>query len=119
MATLDNSDRSTINDTNLFAPVYAYSPVIANGTTTSDAIALRGATVIGIGFPASMTGTTMTVEFSMNGTTWFPINGLTLSIDAGEGYNISLGIEGWPFVRFVSDASEAAERTLTVLVKLI
>lgn len=119
MATLQNTDRLVVNDTNIFPQVYYYNAVIPNGGTTSDAIALRGATVIGIAFPASMTGATMTVEFSMDGVTWRPINGMTLSIDQGEGYNISLGIEGWPLIRFVSDATEAAERILNILVKLI
>lgn len=120
MATLDNSNRAIINEANVFAPVYYYSPVIAASGVNSDAIALRGASVIGIAFPASMTGTSMTVQFSMDGgTTWKDIAGLTLSIDAGDGYNITPAIEGWPMIRFVSNSSEAAERTLTVIVKLV
>lgn len=119
MATLDNSDRKIINDSNRFAQVYAYYPVIANGGTTSDAIALRGASVIGIAFPASVTGTSMTVQFSMDTVTWKDISGLTLSADDDDGYNIFPPIEGWPYIRFVSNGAEAAERILTIIVKLI
>jgi hypothetical protein len=116
---LSNSDRKIINDTNLFPAVYLYEPTIASGADTSEGIAARGASVIGIKFPASMTGASMTVEFSFNETDWFPISGLTMSIDAGEGYNIEPPIAGWPFVRFVSDSNEAAERTLSIIVKHI
>lgn len=120
MATLSNGDRTIIDDTNIMSPVYLYEPVIASGGTNSEAIKLFGATVIGIGFPASVTGATMTVQVSFDdGSTWKDISGLTLSMDAGDAYNIVPGIEGWPMIRFVSDASEAADRTLQILVKFI
>ena len=120
MAILSNSDRRIINDTNLFPQVYSYHPVIASGQANSDGIAVRGASIIGIAFPASMTGASLTVQFSMdNGVTWSDINGLTLSVATGDGYNIDPAISGWPIIRFVSASNEAAARTLTVIVKYV
>ena len=117
MATLKNKDRKYINQDNLSVPTYYFEPTIANGATVSDVIRLAGHNVIGIQFP-TMDGAVLTAQVSFDENTWYDINGLSLTIIDGEAYNIASGtIRGWMFVRFVSDTSETAIRTLRVLIK--
>lgn len=118
MANLTNADRNTINENNLAAATYYYNPVIANGGTQSDGIYLAGYNVIGLILP-TMTGATVTVEVSLDGSTWSTLNGVSVTA-AVEAFEFSTGtIYGWTYVRFVSASAEAAERTLTVLVKQV
>lgn len=119
MANLQKTDRKGINASQLAATTYYYNPVIANGGTQSDGMRLSGDNLVGITFPA-MTSTAMTVETSMDGVTWIPLAGLSLTVTASESYNIDLGtVQGWPFIRFVAGTAEAAERTLTAIFREI
>ncbi len=113
-----NSTRLEINSNNISAPTSYYNLDIATGGTISDHIRLAGDNFIGIGFPAAMDGASMSIQASMDGSTWRDINGVSLTITADDVYNIAPGtVFGWPFIRFVSDATETSARVLTILVK--
>ena len=114
------TDRKIVREDNLVASTYVYELTIASGATQSDHFRLTGDNIIGILFPAAMTGTSLTVEVSFDGSSFHALTGVSLGVTVDEALEVaSSTIFGWPFVRFVSSAAEGAERTLTVLVKEI
>jgi len=84
---------------------------IASGATESNVLNLGCKPLVGIGFPSAFTGTKVTVQGSGDGVNFFSILDLTFS--ASTGYSIDPVIMcPWSYVKLVSDASEAAERTI-------
>lgn len=119
MATLRYPDKKSVSSNNLSANTYYHEAEIASGATTSDVIQLGGHSVIGVTTP-TMTGATITVEVSLDGSTWFTLNGISIAVTANNAFEFSsTSIYGWQFVRFVSASSEAADRTLNILIKEI
>ena len=112
------SARGIVDETNIAAPTYYWDLTIENGETQSDFFRLASANVIGILFPASMTGTTMTVEISFNGTDWKTLTGVSLTVTSDEALELtSATIFGWPYVRFVSGSAESGDKVLRVVTK--
>lgn len=105
---------------NRAARLRVWTPTIAASATASDGIPTHGESVVGITFPGSFTGTSLQAQASLDGLTWFDLNGVVLSITLGEAYNLDPNsISKWPFVRFVSNATEGFSRTLNVITKSV
>lgn len=89
---------------------------IANATTTSDRVNLRGLRVGAILFPAGFTGATISFELPDGGTAWATLNGITLTpvvskfVALTEAQAWALGDD----FRIVSASSEGAERILKI-----
>lgn len=95
--------------------------VSANGTT-SNGVSTNGMLLTGIVFPAAMTGTELTFDFSIDGTNWYDVvetdgTAVTYTVTAGD--VVRVDPSGWAFasngyIRVTSDGNEAADRSLTL-----
>lgn len=96
---------------------------IANGQTISDAISSLGKTLVGLITPAAFTGTIITFQISMDGTTYktfYNSAGAIATVTVGVDRHIGLvpaDFAGARFFKLVSGSSEAAEREITVILR--
>ena len=82
-----------------------------------------GMLLSGIIFPASFTGTSVTFDFSLNGTTWHDVvetDGSEVSYTVTAGDALRVDPSGWAFasagyIRITSNGTEAADRQVTLL----
>ena len=104
-----------IDDTGVFT--------ILNGNDTSDTFDLFGARLVAILYPDAMTGANLNIEGSLDGTNFFNLfntTGIQLIIPvttSGLMLFLPSDLAGLRFVRFKSDATELADRTITGLVR--
>lgn len=96
---------------------------IANGATTSTAYTLpANKRLLGVQMPAAFTGTAITFEQSSDdGTTYQQVynagSAYSLSVTASKYHAISAEVfDGCRVIRLVSGSTEAATRTVTLLV---
>lgn len=93
---------------------------IASSGTTSGAISMvSGGRLAGLIIPASFTGTSISFSVSADGSTYgtFKQFGTAVSItvvasDAVDILGAYVGLCAWPYVKVVSNATEAASRTI-------
>lgn len=94
-------------------------------TTTSSAVATQGCALVGIQLPAAFTGTTITfqVATSLAGTYQTlksTTSGSSLSYTVAQGTYVAIDpkdFQGVQFIKVVSGSSEAAARSLTLMLK--
>lgn len=96
--------------------------VIANGGTASTSYELGGTHLIGVLIPASITGTKLTIEGSIDGTNFYQLYGSSsgnakeIKITAGKFIEIESNYDNpFNFIRLVSNATEGAERILKIV----
>lgn len=101
---------------------YENTAVIAASGTTSNAVDLEENDLVGVIFPASMTGTSVTITMaaSLTGTynTHYDQSGsaVTISVVNGSAAIDNLAhTAGLRFIKLVSNGTEAAERTITLV----
>jgi hypothetical protein len=93
---------------------------IASGQTTSGEIALGGTVPAGVFLPAAFTGTALSFQASpVSGGTYGALQsaGTTSSLACAAGVYVGVDrnvFSGVRFLKIVSNASEAAQRTLTL-----
>jgi len=98
---------------------------IASSTTTSAAIDLCGNTIVGIVMPAAFTGTAVTFTGAVDGSTYLPLvdtDGDALSVTVAVDTHIMMqptDLVGVSDIKIVSNDTEAAERTITLVVRLL
>lgn len=110
--------KTSIDQSNPLARVSLFTVVIPSGGTESESIRIAGGSVSAVLFPAAMTGASVTFEASFNGNDWFPINGVSVTVNTGEASPIDpTAVYAWPFIRVVSASAEGADRTIKVVVK--
>lgn len=96
---------------------------IGNGATVSDALDLTGLAVVALVFPASMTGTTMTFQGSVDGT-----NYLALYNTAGSALSITVqsssivlfsayDLVGMKFIKLVSGSAETGSKNIGIVTR--
>lgn len=96
---------------------------IASSGTTSNAIDVRDNAIVGLIMPAAMTGATLTVQFSIDNSTFSTVydtagNALTITVTASAYIGLFLSdFVGAGWVKFVSASAEAAERTITAVLR--
>ena len=98
---------------------------VSANNTTSSAAQCDGLLLSGILFPAAMTGTAVTFDFSFNGTTWYDVvetDGTEVSYTVSAGNVVRVDPSGWAFaspgfLRISSGSSEAADRTINLIFK--
>ena len=96
---------------------------IANGGTTSNAIDIRDASVIGIITPAAFTGTAITLSVSTTQAgTYVPLRStgataISLTVAVSGAYPLSVNVEPWSWIKLVSGSTEAAQRLISVVMK--
>ena len=95
---------------------------IAISTTTSDAIDCLGKVLVGLIMPAAFTGTTLTIQVSMDKTTFQPFyntSGSAVSITVGVDRHIGIVPADFAGARWFKlvGSSQAAEREITVILR--
>ena len=99
-----------------------YSVVIAQSASASEELGpedLRDADGLCIYLPATMTGTAVEVEVSFDGSTWFSLQtGISSTTDTpyaeAPGEALQIGTVNFPYLRLLSNGTEAAARTIYV-----
>lgn len=106
------------------SPLSVIPASIASGTTTSAAINIAGATLVGIHLPATLTGTSLSFQAaSSEGGTYQPVTGSsggTYSLTVSGGKFVLLNpadFAGIAHLKLVSNASEAADRNFELVVR--
>ena len=98
---------------------------ISDNATNSSAVQCDGLLLSGIVFPAAMTGSTVTFDFSFDGTNWVDVvetDGTAVQYSVTAGDVVRVDPSGWAFaavgfLRIVSSNSEAADRTINLIFK--
>lgn len=97
---------------------------IANAGTASAAIPTQGLSLVGIQLPAAFTGTAITFQGSVDGTTYQPvystISGTALSYTVAQGRYIAIDpapFYGLAYIKLVSGSSEGGARAFFVTLK--
>jgi hypothetical protein len=97
---------------------------IANGATTSPALRVPTETMLGLITPAALTGTSLSFLVSMDNGTFVPLNdsgtnaAVSVTITPGRAYAFDpILFLGWSYIKFVSNATELADRIFTLSVR--
>lgn len=96
---------------------------VSADANNSSGISTDGMLLSGIIFPAAMTGTALTVDFSLDGSTWYDVvetDGTEVSYTITAGDAVRVDPSGWAFassgfVRVTSGSTEAADRIITLI----
>ncbi|MCP5362084.1 MAG: hypothetical protein H6908_05580 [Hyphomicrobiales bacterium] len=95
---------------------------IASGQTTSDAVDLRGTTLIAIQMPGSWTSADISFQASIDGSTFYDVydsQGVAVTYAAGASQLISVhnvaAMAGLRYLKLVSSAAQGADRSLTLI----
>lgn len=103
--------------------VLVQAPVsIANSGTASAAILCNGLSLVGIQLPATFTGTALTFQVSVDGTTYQSLynasGAVSYTVAEGRFYAINpQDFYGVVYLKIVSGSSEGAARSFTALLK--
>ena len=98
---------------------------ISEDAVNSTGVQADGLLLSGIVFPAAMTGTAVTFDFSFDGSTWVDVvetDGTEVSYTVSAGNVTRVDPSGWAFatpgfVRVSSDATELADRNIQLIFK--
>ena len=93
---------------------------VSADATNSSGVQCDGLLLSGIQFPATMTGTELTLDFSFDGSTWVDVvetNNTEVTYTVSPGNVVRVDPSGWAFatagfVRVTSDGTEAADRNI-------
>jgi len=96
---------------------------ISANTTQSNAVNTDGMLLTGIVFPAAMTGTAVTFDFSVDGTNFHDVvetDGTEVTYTVTAGDVVRVDPSGWAFassgfLRIVSGTAEAADRNIQLI----
>lgn len=98
---------------------------ISEDANNSSAAQCGGLLLSGIVFPAAMTGTAVTFDFSFDGSTWYDVketDGSDVSYTVSAGDVVRVDPSGWAFaspgyLRISSGSAELADRTINLIFK--
>lgn len=103
--------------------VVAATSIASSGTTTP-AIATQGLSLVGIQLPATFTGTTITFQGSVDGTTYQVIksttSGTSLSYTVAQATYVAIDptpFYGLKYIKLVSGSTEGGARSFSVALK--
>ena len=96
---------------------------VSGDASNSAGVSTDGMLLAGIQFPAAMTGTTITFDYSVDGSSWvdvFETDGTEVSYTVSAGNVVRVDPSGWAFpsngyLRITSGATEAADRKIKLL----
>jgi len=96
--------------------------IAQSGTDSSELRVGFRSSVVGIVTPAALTGTAVTFKASVDGATFVPVynEGTQYSVNVGTSRYVALNqsvLRGIQSLKIVSGSSEAAERTIQVVMK--
>jgi hypothetical protein len=98
---------------------------VSEDASNSTGVQADGLLLSGIVFPAAMTGTAVTFDFSFDGSTWVDVvetDGTEVSYTVSAGNVTRVDPSGWAFatagfVRVTSDGTETADRNIQLIFK--
>jgi hypothetical protein len=98
---------------------------VSEDATNSSGVQCDGLLLSGIQFPATMTGTELTLDFSFDGSTWVDVvetNNTEVTYTVSPGNVVRVDPSGWAFaaigfLRVTSGSSEAADRQINLIFK--
>jgi hypothetical protein len=95
---------------------------IANGQTTSQALAIQAYRNFGLQLPAAFTGASIKFQVSADNVTYqdlYDRNNTLVSVTVvqGRSYDLPGELADWAFVKIVSASAEGADRALTLIAK--
>ncbi len=98
---------------------------VSADATNSSGAQCDGLLLSGIEFPATMTGTAVTFDFSYDGSSWVDVvetDGTEVSYTVSAGNVVRVDPSGWAFaaigfLRVTSGSSEAADRKINLIFK--
>ncbi len=98
------------------------SIAIAISASNSAIIEGKDFSMFGLICPSALTGTAIHIEVSPDGVTFTDLYDafnvqVTVTIGQSRAYDLPAELSSWPFWRFVSNGTEAAARTFTVVCK--
>ena len=96
---------------------------VSGSNPHSDGVSTDGMLLAGIIFPAAMSGSNITFDFSLDNSSWVDVketDGTEVSYTVSAGDFVRVDPSGWAFassgyIRVTSDSSEAADRNITLL----
>jgi len=98
---------------------------VSEDASNSTGVQADGLLLSGIVFPAAMTGTSVTFDFSFDGSTWVDVvetDGTEVSYTVSTGNVTRVDPSGWAFasagfIRVTSNGTEAADRNIQLIFK--
>ena len=98
---------------------------VSEDASNSTGVQCDGLLLSGIVFPAAMTGSSVTFDFSFDGSTWVDVvetDGTEVSYTVSAGNVTRVDPSGWAFatagfIRVTSDGTEAADRNIQLIFK--
>jgi hypothetical protein len=101
-------------------PVQVFTPTvtIASGQTKSNAVHLRGNSLLGFALPSTFDGTEVSFEVSQDGSTFYPLydedgDQILLTVAASRAYEINAGrFAAWTYMKFVAGTAQATTDTV-------
>ena len=98
---------------------------VSADASNSSGVQTDGLLLSGIVFPATMTGTAVTFDFSYDGSSWVDVvetDGTEVSYTVSAGNVVRVDPSGWAFaaigfLRVTSGSSEAADRKINLIFK--
>ena len=96
---------------------------VSANATQSSSVNTDGMLLTAIVFPAAMTGTAITFDFSVDGTNFYDVvetNGTEVSYTVSAGNVVRVDPSGWAFassgfIRLTSGSTEAADRDIKLI----
>jgi flagellar basal body rod protein FlgG len=96
---------------------------VSDNATISSGVNTDGMLLTGLVFPAAMTGTEVTFDFSIDGTNWYDVvetdgTAVTYTVTAGDAVRVDPS--GWAFassgfIRVTSGSTETADRSIKLI----
>ena len=96
---------------------------VSEDANNSVGVNVENMLLCGVVFPATMTGTTITFDYSVDNSSWvdvFETDGTEVSYSVSAGNVVRIDPSGWAFasngyIRVTSDGTEAADRKIKLL----
>mgnify|MGYP003118812552 CR=1 FL=1 len=96
---------------------------VSGSNPSSDGVSTDGMLLAGIQFPAAMSGSNVTFDFSTDNNSWVDVvetDGTEVSYTVSAGNLVRVDPSGWAFassgyLRITSDSSEAADRNIILI----
>ena len=96
---------------------------VSDNATISSGVNTDGMLLTGLVFPAAMTGTEVTFDFSIDGTNWYDVvetdgTAVTYTVTAGDAVRVDPS--GWAFassgfIRVTSGSTKTADRSIKLI----
>lgn len=98
----------------------SFAVTIASSGTTSGSAYLNDHVLCGFALPATFTGTSVTFQGSLDGSTFYTVydetnTAITVNVTQGRAYSLNVvDFAAWPYIKIVSGSAEGGARIVTL-----